>query len=66
MYDKNEEIIPEKGAKNFFDAEAELSESEWGSEDEDEKGLDELEMEDGDDEHFNERKLQKELGKIHA
>lgn len=51
----------------FFENEAELtSEDEWiGSGDEDEAGLDRMEREEGDDETFNQRKLQRELGQIH-
>ncbi|CAH0551255.1 unnamed protein product [Brassicogethes aeneus] len=49
----------------FFDKEAELSESEWGSADEDEKELDKFEAELGDKEKFNQEKLKKDLEKIH-
>lgn len=42
------------------------SEDEWvGSGDEDEKGLDRMEREEGDDEVFHQGKLRKELGQIH-
>lgn len=51
--------------KDFLENEAELSESEWGSEDEDEKGLDVLEKEEGDEEKFDEDELRKDLEKIH-
>lgn len=50
---------------DFIDKEAELSESEWGSADEDEKDLDALEIEEGDEEQFNEKKLRQDLEKIH-
>ncbi|RZC32724.1 claspin -like [Asbolus verrucosus] len=50
---------------DFLDEEAELSESEWGSADEDEKGLDELEFEQGDEETFSENKVRSELERIH-
>lgn len=50
---------------DFFDNEAELSESEWGSADEDENNLDTLEVEAGDTENFDERKLKSDLEKIH-
>lgn len=50
---------------DFLDKEAELSESEWGSADEDEKGLDELDFEEGDEEKFNEKKMRTELERIH-
>jgi hypothetical protein len=52
--------------KQFFENEAELSESEWGSADEDEKGLDVLEEELGDKEDFDENAVKEALGKIHA
>ena len=55
----------EPNVKGFFDAEAELSGSEWGSADEDEKDLDDLEMEGGDDEQLDQHKLQKEIGRLH-
>ena len=52
-------------ATNFVDNEAELSESEWGSADEDEKDLDKYDIELGDEEKFDQDKLQDEVGKIH-
>lgn len=52
--------------KHFFENEAELSESEWGSADEDERGLDELEVELGDNEDLDESEVKEALGKIHA
>lgn len=50
---------------DFFENEAELSESEWGSEDEDENGLDALEFEQADNENFDENKMRTVLEKIH-
>lgn len=50
---------------DFVENEAELSESEWGSEDEDEKDLDNLEAELGDEEKFDEKKIRADLEKIH-
>ncbi|EFA06121.1 hypothetical protein TcasGA2_TC008964 [Tribolium castaneum] len=50
---------------DFLDQEAELSESEWGSADEDEKGLDELDFEEGDEDKFNEKKIRTEIERIH-
>lgn len=52
-------------ATEFFEKEAELSESEWGSADEDEKGMDRYDMDLADEEEFDKDKLQTELGKIH-
>lgn len=51
----------------FFENEAELtSEDEWiGSGDEDERGLDLMEREEGDDDTFQQEQLQRELGQIH-
>ena len=66
-YDSEEnEIIVDKREKNdFFEKEAELSGSDWGSADEDEKGPDSMEPELGDQDVFNEKKLQRELERIH-
>lgn len=72
-YDSDENevvIVPKKDIKkvaaNFLDEEAELSESEWGSADEDEKGLDKLELEEGDDEEIDENQMRDQLGKMHV
>lgn len=53
-------------AANFMEKEAELSESEWGSADEDEKNMDKYDIELGDEDEFDREKLQHELGQIHA
>lgn len=50
---------------DFFEKEAELSESEWGSGDEDEQDLDKLDIEAGDNEKFDEKKMKSDLEKIH-
>lgn len=53
---------------DFLEKEAELSDSEWGSEDEDERGLDQLEDVEGlvkDDDEFDESVMRDELGRIH-
>ncbi|XP_050294813.1 claspin-like isoform X2 [Anthonomus grandis grandis] len=65
--DLDDEDVPQKAPKlaDFLEAEAELSESEWGSEDEDEKDLDQLEFELGDTEKFDEEKVKSDLEKIH-
>ncbi|CAH4036916.1 unnamed protein product [Pieris brassicae] len=62
-----EVVQPKKRKMEFFENEAELtSEDEWaGSGDEDEAGLDRMEREEGDDDVFNQGKLQSELGQIH-
>ncbi|XP_017014336.2 claspin [Drosophila takahashii] len=53
-------------AANFVDKEAELSESDWGSADEDEKNMDNYDVELGDEDQFDRDKLRHELGQIHA
>ncbi|KAG8323680.1 hypothetical protein J6590_001424 [Homalodisca vitripennis] len=63
-YDSEENEVV-KTAGDFLDKEAELSEEEWESEDEDERGLDTLEMEEADREHIDQRRLQRELGQMH-
>lgn len=55
-----------KAANKYVDEEAELSESEWGSADEDEKGLNKYDIELADEEQFDQNKLQEEVGRIHA
>ncbi|XP_029668309.1 claspin [Formica exsecta] len=69
-YDSEEnEVVPEKDIKkvaaDFLDEEAELSESDWDSADEDEKDLDKLEYEEADDEHIDEHEMKNQLEKIH-
>ncbi|KAH8296616.1 hypothetical protein KR054_008789 [Drosophila jambulina] len=73
-YDSEEnEIVVEMNKKerkmraaNFVEKEAELSESEWGSADEDEKNMDAYDIELGDEDQFDREKLRTELGQIHA
>lgn len=55
-----------KQALKFVENEAELSESEWGSADEDENNLDKYDIELGDEDEFDREKLRSELGQIHA
>lgn len=55
-----------KMTREYFDGEAELSESEWGSADEDERGLDKYDIELGDEEQFDQTQLREEVGRIHA
>lgn len=53
-----------KKASEFVEQEAELSESEWGSADEDEKGMDAYDADLVNDEEFDQQKLQSELERI--
>lgn len=58
---------PRMRVTDFIEKEAELSDSEWGSEDEDERGLDKIE-DIGlvrDDEDFDGEQLRDEVGRIH-
>ncbi|XP_058809152.1 claspin isoform X3 [Phymastichus coffea] len=71
-YDSEENeviVVPKKEikkvAKKFLENEAELSESDWDSADEDERGLDKLEYEEGDAEDIDEEKMKNELDRIH-
>ncbi|KAL6589979.1 hypothetical protein ACP70R_050177 [Stipagrostis hirtigluma subsp. patula] len=66
-YNSEEEIVDYKKTKptEFFENEAELSESEWGSEDENEKDMDYMEKEAGDEDDIDQDRLKEELGRIH-
>ncbi|XP_067647784.1 claspin isoform X2 [Eurosta solidaginis] len=55
-----------KRAENFVEKEAELSDSEWGSADEDEKNLDQYDIELGDEDEFDKEEVREQLEKIHA
>jgi len=67
--EENEVVEPQKpqgrAVSEFFEDEAELSESEWDSADEDEQGLDTLDFEEGDAEKLDQRKVREQLDKIH-
>ncbi|XP_076668537.1 uncharacterized protein LOC143369036 [Andrena cerasifolii] len=68
--EENEVVVPKKSIKQyattFLDEEAELSESDCDvSADEDEKDLDKLEYEEGDDEDVDETQMKNQLGKLH-
>ncbi|XP_059478025.1 claspin-like [Neocloeon triangulifer] len=71
-YDSEEnEVVVKTGearskAARFFEAEAELSGSDWESADEDERGLDYMDEELGDKEQIDEDDMKEQLGKIHA
>lgn len=54
-----------KKAGEFFEQEADLSGSEYGSADEDERGMDKYDIELGDDDEFDQSKIQSELERIH-
>jgi len=76
-YDSDENPIPKdsfkkklfdkkgKLKKDFFEAEAELSGSEEGSDDEDERGMDRLEMEEGDLDEIDMDEERDKVGRIH-
>lgn len=51
-------------ASEYFENEAELSESEWGSADEDEQDLDKFEQELGDEDEFDKDQLKHDLERI--
>lgn len=51
---------------DFIEKEAELSGSEWGSDDEDERNLDSYDVELGDKDRFDDAKLRSDLEKIHT
>lgn len=53
-----------KKASEYLENEAELSESEWGSADEDEKNMDNYEMELGDEDEFDREKMHTDLERI--
>jgi hypothetical protein len=67
--EENEVVNPSKprelAVSEFFEDEAELSESDWDSADEDEQDLDTLEFEEGDDEKLDQHKVKEQLDKIH-
>lgn len=69
-YDSEEnEVVSKKDVKqvaaDFLEEEAELSESDWNSADEDEKDLDKYEYEEADDEHIDEHKMRNQLKKTY-
>lgn len=58
--------VRNKLASEYFEKEAELSESDWGSADENEKGMDKYDIELADEEQFDQTQLREEIGRIHA
>lgn len=67
--EENEIVSKEESIKQvaaeFLEEEAELSESDWDSADEDEKNLDKYEFEEADNEHIDERKMRNQLEKTY-
>jgi hypothetical protein len=67
--EENELVGPserrELAVSEFFEDEAELSESDWDSADEDEQGLDTLEFEEGDAEKLDQHKVKEQLDRIY-
>lgn len=65
MYLQQVPVVQKKKIADFFENEAELSESEWGSADEDERNLDKFDIELGDEDVFDQNQLVSELDRIH-
>ena len=67
--EENEVMEPSKprelAVSEFFEDEAELSESDWDSADEDEQDLDTLELEEGDAEKLDQHKVKEQLDRIY-
>ncbi|GFG28840.1 hypothetical protein Cfor_00006, partial [Coptotermes formosanus] len=67
--EENELVDPSEPQKlalsEFFEDEAELSESDWDSADEDEQGLDTLEFEEGDGDKLDQHKVKEQLDRIY-
>jgi hypothetical protein len=64
-YDSEENEWQEQEVAEFFEDEAELSDSQGNSTDDDEQGLDTLEFEEGDNETLDQRTVKEQLDKIH-
>lgn len=65
LFKKVVPLAQKKKIADFFEDEAELSESEWGSADEDERNLDKFDIELGDEDEFDQNQLVSELDRIH-